>query len=100
MRRALLAVLVLPLLGFAQAPGSGAIRGQVTDRSGAAVPGVEIAVTNTETGFARRAVAGDAGYYSVSELSLTGQYRIRFSKAGFAVQERGELRLRSGESAT
>ncbi|PYT18087.1 MAG: hypothetical protein DMG59_05445 [Acidobacteria bacterium] len=95
-------ILFLALASFAwgQAPANGGIRGQVLDPSGAAIIGVEVDLSNADTGLRRHTVSGESGYYAIPELPLTGRYRIRFSKPGFAVQERSELRLRSGESAT
>src|SRR5713101_4079485 len=95
----ILAVVSLAPAAFAQMPASGSIRGQVLDQSGAAVPGADIELTNTDTGLHRQTVSDVAGHYTLPELPLTGRYRIRFSKAGFAAQERDGLRLRSGESA-
>ncbi len=98
-KRLLLVVAALAPVAFAQMPASGGIRGQVLDQSGAAVPGAEIELTNTDTGLHRQTVSDVGGHYILPELPLTGRYRIRFAKAGFAAQDREGLRLRSGESA-
>lgn len=96
----ILALLILIPIALAQTSRSGGIRGQVLDPSGAAITAVDVELTNTDTGMHRRVVTGDSGYFTLPEVPLTGQYRIRFSKSGFAMQERSGLRLRSGEAAT
>ncbi|MBZ5581483.1 MAG: carboxypeptidase regulatory-like domain-containing protein [Acidobacteriia bacterium] len=92
--------LALALAASAQSPNTGGIRGQVLDVSGATMAGATIEVSNPDTGLHRSATSDGGGRYSFGELPLTGRYRIRFSHAGFAAQERAELRLRSGESTT
>ena len=55
------------------------ISGTATDPSGAAVPGVEIKLTQLETGVARTATSDGTGNYIVSNLPL-GPYRLEASK--------------------
>jgi len=100
MRHLLLFVLASSAVLDGQTPNTGGIRGQVLDASKAAVAGAGVELTNAETGLRRATASNDRGLYAFSDLPLTGEYRIRFSKGGFAPQERAGLRLRSGESAT
>ena len=58
--------------GWAQ--GS-AIQGVVSDESRGVIPGVEISVTNLETGAARQTVTDDSGFYSVPLLK-EGRYQV------------------------
>ena len=58
------------------------IVGEVTDQSGAAVPGASVTVTNLGTGAQRRTTTSSAGDYSVPNLS-PGTYEIRIEKEGF-----------------
>ena len=67
--------------GYAQL-SSGAILGTVTDTSGAVVPGVSIAVTNTGTGLVRDAVTNESGNYRVDLLPV-GSYQIAADLPGF-----------------
>src|SRR5260370_3632843 len=64
---------------FAQ---TGQITGQVSDRSGARVPGADIAVINMGTGVASPATTNTVGYYTVPFLA-PGEYRITVTKNGF-----------------
>src|SRR5712691_479599 len=65
---------------FAQAVSQ--ISGTVQDQSGAVVPGVEVTVTQTDTGAKRSVVTDDAGFYVLTNLPL-GPYRLEASKTGF-----------------
>src|SRR5262245_31965271 len=51
------------------------ISGTVKDQSGAVLPGVEIAATQTDTGVARNVVTNETGSYILSNLAL-GPYRL------------------------
>src|SRR5665213_131298 len=60
----------------------GAIVGQVTDSTGAAVPGAKIQVTNVKTNTSIALEANDQGLYTASNLPA-GTYRVVVSKGGF-----------------
>lgn len=83
----------------AQSPGMGALRGRITDESGAPVAGAEVTLTNDATGFARRAVSDARGLYTLPQLPLTGSYRLHVGHDGFAPQDKDGLALRAGETA-
>ena len=59
------------------------VSGIATDQSGAVVPGVEITLTQTETGLKRSAVTDTAGLYAIPNLPL-GPYRLEAMKMGFS----------------
>src|SRR5712691_10050437 len=59
--------------GFGQATGS--VVGSVVDASGARVPGVAVAITNSMSGVHRSAVTNATGAYGVSSLE-SGDYEI------------------------
>ncbi|HEY2738237.1 MAG TPA: carboxypeptidase-like regulatory domain-containing protein, partial [Thermoanaerobaculia bacterium] len=84
----------------AQSPGSGAVRGQVVNESGAPVAAAEVTVTNEATGFSRTAQTDAKGLYAVPQLALTGTYRVRIAHEGFAPQEKAGLQLQAGETAS
>ena len=54
----------------------------MTDSSGALLPGVEVVVTDQDTGTVRRAITNDTGLYVVQSLK-PGTYSISASLAGF-----------------
>src|SRR5207249_5655438 len=59
-----------------------------------------ISVVNSATGAAREAVSGSDGTATIPALSLTGTYTVGVSKQGFGNEERKDITLRSGETAT
>jgi hypothetical protein len=73
--------LILASLAFAQSD-TAYISGEVTDATGAVVPGVRISVINVSTGIGRRVESNAAGMYAVPNLS-PGEYRITAEKTGF-----------------
>jgi len=77
---AIFGLLITPELA-AQA-GRGAIGGQVTDSSGAIIPGATVTATNSATGTKMSAVTTAAGIYSFISLS-PGSYDVGATKTGF-----------------
>ena len=66
--------------GWAQATAQ--LSGTVRDPSGAVLPGVEVTVTQTETGVVRTTVTNETGSYSLPNLPL-GPYRLEAALSGF-----------------
>src|SRR5437867_2385672 len=62
---------------------SGQISGTVKDASGAVLPGVEIKVTQTNTGATRIVVSNETGSYIISNLPV-GPYRLEAALPGFS----------------
>jgi hypothetical protein len=87
-------------LGFAssvraQNSNSGDIRGTVTDSTGAVAPGVEVTVTNNDTGVVTKYVTNGDGLYDTNSI-LPGNYTVAFSKSGFETTKRGPIALQVG----
>ena len=84
------AVAALLLLGVpslsAQSAGTGALTGTVTDPAGALVPNVTVTLTNNDTGQVRALTTGGDGTYRFA-LIPPGSYKVKFSAAGFKVEE-------------
>jgi hypothetical protein len=74
------------------------IAGAVTDETGALIPGVEITVTNTDTGISRSTVSNDEGRYFAPDLSL-GNYQIEAALPGFQTSVRSGIQLTLGRAA-
>lgn len=72
----------------------------VVDQTGAVVKDARVTVLNTATGARREVVSSDEGNATFPALSLTGTYTVTVSRQGFANEERKDLTLRSGETAT
>src|SRR5260221_11633038 len=66
---------LLPELTFSQGETTSAIIGQVSDASGAAVPGATVTVTNKETGARRSASTDDSVRINCSKAERRGWLR-------------------------
>src|SRR5262249_7202469 len=96
----LLPLLMLGQPAFAQSPNTSTIVVLVTDQSGAVVSDATVIVTNSERGVVREALSGASGSASIAALPLTGTYSVIVSKQGFDSEERRDVALRAGETAT
>jgi hypothetical protein len=84
----------------AQSPNTATMMVVVSDQTGAVIRDARVTVLNTATGDSREAVSGGDGTATFAALSLTGTYKVTVSREGFAAEERSDLTLRSGETAT
>jgi hypothetical protein len=91
-RTALKLVLFVSISATLWAQATSAILGTVTDPSGAAVAGANVAVRNTETGVSRTTVTVENGNYQVLSLPV-GQYEVRVEKPGFKAVLRSGINL-------
>jgi hypothetical protein len=85
-----LTVWVLTVPVFAQ---TAMLRGQVTDESGAIVPGAMVSLSGP--GRARAATAGNDGSYSFPDLPL-GNYTVHASAPGLALRQAAKIDLKAG----
>jgi hypothetical protein len=95
---ALFAFIAAPVA--AQSPNTATMIVVVVDQTGAVVPDAKVSVVNIATGAVREAVSGSDGSATIPALSLTGTYTVGVSKQGFGNEERKDITLRSGETAT
>ncbi|MDA2934226.1 TonB-dependent receptor [Acidobacteria bacterium AH-259-D05] len=77
---------------------TGTISGTVSDETGGVLPGVEVTVTNTDTGGVRAVVTDDAGRYSAPNLTL-GNYEVSAGLTGFQTGVRSGIKLTVGREA-
>jgi hypothetical protein len=83
-----------------QSPNTSTVVVLVADQSGAVVKDAVVSVTNTQTGAVRESVSGGDGRATFPGLSLTGIYSVSVAKQGFRTEERTDITLRAGETAT
>jgi Carboxypeptidase regulatory-like domain/TonB dependent receptor len=69
-------------IAWAQGGGLAQISGGVKDQSGAVLPGVEVTVTQTDTGVSRNVVTNETGSYVLPNLPV-GPYRLEAALPGF-----------------
>ncbi|HYV03325.1 MAG TPA: TonB-dependent receptor [Blastocatellia bacterium] len=83
---AVLALLVMPLLGpvsaMAQTANTGVITGIVKDQSGAVVSDATIKAINKQTGIERSTTSSGSGSYELAQLP-PGDYRVEVDAKGF-----------------
>ncbi|HEX5424433.1 MAG TPA: carboxypeptidase regulatory-like domain-containing protein [Candidatus Acidoferrales bacterium] len=75
---------------------TGAVRGQVTDPSGAALVGASVLVTGPD-GQTLTATTGKNGAYEVKGLA-PGKYKVEALAKGFAVFEQDDVQVTAGEA--
>src|SRR5688572_16111152 len=94
---ALLAVLIA-IPSFAQGT-TGTLTGSVTDDQGLALPGANVTVTNTSTGFSRSATTDETGTFRIAGLP-SGSYEVKSELSGFAVQARKDVSVSVAATTT
>src|SRR5918995_1169058 len=85
------ALLALPTRAAAQAV-TGTLLGNVTDASGAAVPGATVTATEVQTNVSRTAVTNESGYYLFASLQ-NGTYTVAAELEGFKKVQRQNLKV-------
>ncbi|MFZ3214613.1 MAG: carboxypeptidase regulatory-like domain-containing protein [Candidatus Acidiferrales bacterium] len=80
------AVIFVPAAALAQGETTSAIVGQVSDPSGAAVPGATVTITSQETGLLRTAKTDDSGRFDFPQLK-PGTYSVKVEALGFQPQQ-------------
>jgi hypothetical protein len=78
---------------------NGLITGEVTDSTGAFVPGVQITAVNQGTGLTRNTVSNSSGGYILPQLA-PGVYKMTIAKEGFASIDRENVELQVNQSVT
>jgi hypothetical protein len=96
----LLILLTVFIAAAAQSPNTATMIIVVADQTGAVVKDAKVSVLNTATGDLRDGISGNDGIATFPALSLTGTYTVTVSREGFGSEERKDLALRSGETAT
>jgi len=92
-----LLLLALALPGLAQTV-TGAVRGTVTDATGAIVAGAEVSATNTATGVKTDTKTNQAGEYSIRFLQI-GSYKLAIEASGFETATYGPFALEIDQTA-
>jgi len=90
---------LLPMKSFAQGETTSAIVGQVSDATGAAVPGATVTIRSTETGLQRIATSDDSGRFSFTQLK-PGTYTVRVESQGFEPQQNDAVTAGLGQKQT
>lgn len=78
---------------------SSSIQGAVVDTTGAMLPGVDIKLTNVQTGVVLKTQSDATGNFSFPSV-LIGLYSLQFTKQGFADYTISQFNVRVGQRAT
>ena len=89
--------LLVPVLAVAQTVAVAQLSGTVLDESGAALPGVDVTVTQTDTGMTRSVVSGEKGDYVFTNLPV-GPYKLTTKLSGFSTFEQTGIVLAVGDT--
>ena len=96
----LLIALFLFVTAFAQTIDTATVRGRVSDPNGAVIVGANVVVINESTGLSRETVTNGDGEFTISNLPLTGKYKITASSKGFNKRVKEDFELRAGGTAS
>ena len=91
----LLSLVVAP--GGVWAQSTAQISGSVTDQSGAVLPGVDVTVTQIDTGLTRGAVSNETGSFILPSLPV-GPYRLEAALPGFRTYAQTGITLQVGSN--
>jgi hypothetical protein len=90
---------LLPREANAQGETTSAIVGQVSDASGAAVPGATVTIHNIDAGLQRVATTDDSGRFNFTQLK-PGPYTVRVEAQGFEPQQNDAVTAGLGQKQT
>src|ERR1700675_219819 len=90
---------LLPAATFSQGETTSAIVGQVSDASGAAVPGATVTVTHKETGLRRSASTDNSGRFNFPQLK-PGAYSVKVEVEGFEPLQNDAVSAALGQKQT
>jgi len=86
-------------VAFGQVTASSTLQGTVTDKTGAAVVGADVTVTNTGTGVSRSVKTGSDGSYRVDALAV-GYYNVSVTMQGFDTAKAQRVETLVGATTT
>jgi hypothetical protein len=79
----LLLAMVVSFSTMLKAQDVASITGQVTDTSGAVIPGANVVLVNTTTSTTYKALTNSAGEYTITNVTPGPGYKVTFSRDGF-----------------
>ena len=91
--RFLLVALVLCASAVLRAQDVATLTGEVTDTSGAAVPGAQVELVNTKTSATYKSTTNGSGSYTLTGLPPAAGYKLTISREGFKSEVISDLYL-------
>jgi hypothetical protein len=83
-------------MSWAQSTATGTVSGQVTDQTGATVPGATVTLVDSSTSSSRNSTTNEAGRYIFANVT-PGTYSLRITKTGFAQEVVSNLNVEIGQ---
>ena len=83
-------------MSWGQSTATGTVSGQVTDQSGATVPGATVTLVDSSTSSSRNSNTNEAGRYIFVNVT-PGTYSLRITKTGFAQEVISNLSVEIGQ---
>src|SRR6185369_12631726 len=96
----LVALTFLALPSFVSAQAVSGVTGIVSDANGAAIPGVEVKLTNTKTGSELTTKTNDEGVYQFTNVQPGSDYKLTFAIANFQTLSLTSVTLGVGRTET
>jgi len=90
----------LALPSFVSAQAVSGVTGIVSDANGAAIPGVEVKLTNTKTGSELTTKTNDEGVYQFTNVQPGSDYKLTFAIANFQTLSLTSVTLGVGRTET
>src|SRR5689334_25058669 len=85
-------LIVLCTISALAQTSAGTLSGVVQDESGAVIPGVNVTITNVDTGIGRSALTDAGGRYRMPSL-VPGRYEVQAQITGFETGVRSGIQL-------
>jgi hypothetical protein len=85
------------MTALAQSSSTGTLSGQVVDQQGAAIPGVDIQLTDPSTNITLKTTTNENGRYIYVNVT-PATYNLTFTKAGFSTRKVNKQEVQVGQS--
>lgn len=76
---------------------NGQITGDITDPSGAAVPGAKVTAVNSQTGLSLDATGSQTGHFTINQAP-PGTYKVTVTASGFKTYARADVPVNAGST--
>lgn len=93
----LIALMVVPLMSFAQGVTTSGIKGTITDANGETLPGANVVAIHEPTGTTYGTSTNSKGNYFLPNMRVGGPYTVEFTFVGFQSITRENITLNLGE---
>lgn len=97
--KSVLIVVLLSCFAASVVAQAAALRGSVSDKSGLAMPGVTVTVTDEKNSMKYSGISNEAGMFRVPDV-VPGQYSIQTEMPGFKTTKISNVIVKAGKDTT